>query len=221
MSLADAVDDWLAQHWVGAEHDRRLEQHLLLLQDMLHMGRMKLEHHLVTALLISFVSHDFNLALLYILTLRPSNSANSVHGVEGALTDAWEDIVNDGTFLLHCLLELLLTVSPCSGAADRFLMDSILVRRVMDAASRGVTMALGEVIDQYIGLWMSRAHIGSSEAWLTKLAYHQNTRRKFGVRLRATWNLHCGCLRSVTCVDETLAKQKAAKVGNVPVGNSG
>ena len=87
-------------------------------------------------------------------------------------------------------------------------MEAILVGRIMDASRRGLALPLQAVIDEYIGLWMRRSVPDSLLPVLTRLAYHANARRKFGVRLRQTWNLHVGGLRTLTCVDEETAQQK-------------
>jgi len=53
---------------------------------------------------------------------------------------------------------------------------------------------------------------------LTGLTYHANLRRKFGVRLRRTWDLHVGGLRTLTCDDEQTAKQKVHGYQRVCMG---
>ena len=94
-------------------------------------------------------------------------------------------------------------------------MEAILVGRIMDASRRGLALPLQAVIDEYIALWMKRSVPDPIVPMLTRLTYHANTRRKFGVRLRRTWNLHIGGLRTVTCQDEHTAQQKVAVVQRV------
>ena len=120
----------------------------------------------------------------------------------------WDDLLDDETFALHCIVELLLPSGPLMLVADRFVMERILVGRILDAGGRGVVLPLDQVIEQFLSLWLARSSCGALEPWLTRLAYHENTRRKFGVHLRSVWNLHFGNLRSITSVDEVTAKQK-------------
>ena len=87
-------------------------------------------------------------------------------------------------------------------------MEAILVGRIMEASRRGVVMPLQAVIDEYLCMWMSRSVPHALVSFLTRLAYHRNTRRHFGVHLRKVWSLHVGGLRSLTCVDEHTARQK-------------
>ena len=71
-------------------------------------------------------------------------------------------------------------------------------------------MTLDRVIEEYLGLWCQRSYIPDGAAsWMAKLAYHENTRRKFGVRLRRIWNLQMGSLRVLTPTDPITGQIKA------------
>jgi hypothetical protein len=88
-------------------------------------------------------------------------------------------------------------------------MEAILVARIMEAARRGLALPLQAVVDEYLGLWMNRSVPDPLVPVLTRLTYHANTRRKFGVHLRRTWDLHIDGLRTITCHDELTAQHKA------------
>ena len=183
---------------------------LQLLRAILHVSTDQLDEHLITAVLISFLAQDVNLALHYLNAKRPVQSPYASFSLEEVLVIVWDDLLEDDTFALHCLVELVLPAGPLMLKAERFVMESVLVRRIMDAGRRGVTMPLDQVIEQFLSLWLQRTSCHGMEAWLTRLAYHENTRRKFGVHLRSVWNLHWGSLRTITCVDPDIGQRKAS-----------
>ena len=189
--------------------DIRRQYLLQSLRDMLHVDEAKLEKFLIVAVLITLFTDHMDLALLYLMAQRPAQSSHSAMSLEASFLAVWDQLLDDDTFALHCLVELVLPAGPLMLIADRFAMEHILVGRIMEAASRGVTMALDQVIEQFLGLWLSRTHCGPLEAWLTNLAHHQNIRRKFGVHLRSVWNLQWGSLRTITSVDQDTARHKA------------
>ena len=186
--------------------------HLHVLGEVMQADPVTLERYLIVAVLIAVIASDFDLALLYLMGRRPVQSSQHGFCIEDCLSQAWDCLLEDQTFALHCVVELLLPAGPLYMIAERFVMESILVRRVVNAASRGVTMALDEVVDVFLGLWLARTSASGHEHWLTRLAHHENSRRKFGVHLRSVWNLHCGTLRTVTPVDEATARQKASRM---------
>ena len=194
--------------------DIRRQWHLQSLRDILQVDSAKLEKLLIIAVLITFLTEDLDLALLYLIGQRPAQSSHSASSLEEILTAMWDQLLDDDTFALHCLVELVLPAGPFMLIADRFAMESILVGRIMEAASRGVTMPLDQVIEQFLGLWLDRSSCEAMEVWLARLAHHQNTRRKFGVHLRSVWNLHWGSLRTITSVEEDTARRKATWIEN-------
>ena len=210
MPPASLVDTVPWDEAFAADPDIQKHRHLSRLKEVLHVDCGKLEQLLITAVLISFLTGDFNLSLFFIIGQLPTQSSHFGRSVEPLLTAVWDNLLDDHTFALHCCVELVLPAGPFMMIADRFVMESILMRRVMDAATRGVTMALDQVIEQFLGLWFGRSPCVAMENWLTRLAHHQNTRRKFGVRLRAVWNLHCGTLRTITPVNEDIGRQKVS-----------
>ena len=48
---------------------------------------------------------------------------------------AWDELRDDDIFALHCLLELVLPAGPFMLMADLFVMETFVVRRIMDVAS--------------------------------------------------------------------------------------
>ena len=194
--------------------DIRRQFHLHALRDVLQVDMAKLEQVLITAMLISFLTQDLDLALYYVIGQRPAQSWHPGISLEEIFTAVWDQLLDDETFTLHCLVELLLPAGPLMLIADRFVMESILVGRIMEASTRGVTMQLDQVIEQFLGLWLARSSCAPMETWLARLAHHQNTRRKFGVHLRSVWKLHWGSLRTITSVDEDTARHKATWTQN-------
>ena len=204
----------------GADPIIRRHCHLQCLGEILNVDLGKVEKFLITAVLISFLSGSVDLATLYLIAQRPARSSHPGQSVEQVLMAVWDELLDDDIFAVHCVLELVLPSGPLMLKAERFVMESILVRRILDACRLGVTMPLGQVIEQYLDLWLLRPSCHGSEPWLTRLAHHVNARRKFGVRLRSVWNLHWGSLRTITSVDEQQALQKATCFGGMSRGIS-
>ena len=167
------------------------------------------ERFLVVAMLIYIISGDFDVALHFLMTKSARLASSPMATFEGTVRELWSVLFEDETFAMTCALELCFSQGSCRIQAEQFIMEVILVGRIMDASRRGLALPLQAVIDEYIGLWMKRSVPDTLVPVLTRLTYHANTRRKFGVRLRGTWNLHIGGLRTVTCHDEQTAKQKA------------
>ena len=188
--------------------DVRRDQHLEVLQSILQVDAAKLERLLITSVLVWLLSQDTDLALLYIVAHRPARSSHCEVSLANVFAVVWDDLLDDDTFALHCVVELLLPEGLML-TADRFVMERILVGEILQAASVGVVLPLDQVIDKFLSLWLSRSSCGGLETWLSKLAHHQNTRRKFGVHLRSVWNMSHGSLRSITSVDHDSAQQKA------------
>jgi hypothetical protein len=167
-----------------------------------------LERFLLVAALIYFISGDFDLALYYLLSkghrlcLPPASSFKSM------IDELWLVLFEEETFALTLALELCFSSGWCRIQAEQFIMEAILVGRIMDASCRGLALPLHAVIDEYIALWMNRSVPDGLVPMLARLTYHANARRKFGVRLRKTWNLHIGALRAVNCHDDQSAQQK-------------
>lgn len=220
MSHADAAAALFWHSRAPLDPDLQRYYHRGLLSEILHVDGATLENLLIVAFLIGLISQNVDLALHYILGRRPATSTHSAVSLTQIFSVVWDELLDDETFALHCVVELLLPAGPLLLVADRFVMESILVGRIFDAGCRGVVLPLDQVIEQFLSLWLARSSCGPLEAWLTRLAYHTNTRRKFGVHLRSVWNLHFGNLRSITSVDEVTAKQKATVWQHGFIGSS-
>jgi len=168
------------------------------------------DHFLVVAMLIYVMTDDFDVALHFLLTKSAHLPTASVLTFEGTVREAWPLLLDDASFAASCALELCFPQGLLRLQAEQFIMEAILVARIMDASRRGLVLTLQAVIDEYLGLWMKRSVPDPFVPVLTRLTHHPNTRRKFGVRLRRTWNLHIGGLRTVTCHDESAAQIKAS-----------
>ena len=180
------------------------------LQQACGCSQHHLEHDLLVASLIQLMTGNFDLVLAYLLWKKSKQSSRTSSGIEDIIRSLWLHLFDDETFCMRCCVELLDGPSRVRAEADRFAMESIIVERIMQSARRGVAMPLGQVIDEFLGLWFRRTTISAVlELWIVRLAYHRNTRRKFGVRLRAVWQLHIGSLRTVTPTAPTLGREKA------------
>ena len=155
---------------VTAGADPIFRRHCLLqcLGEILNVDLGKVDKFLITAVLISFLTRSLDLAILYLMAQRPARSSHPGQSVEQVVMAVWDDVLDDDIFALHCLLELVLPSGPLMLTAERFVMESILVRRILDACRLGVTMPLGQVIEQYLDLWLSRPSCHGSEPWPTR-----------------------------------------------------
>ena len=166
------------------------------------------ERLLLVALLIDILSGDFDVALHFLMTKSARPAPSTIATFEFTVRELWTRLLDDETFAMACALEICFSQGQCRLQAEIFIMEAILVGRIMDASRRGLVLPLQAVIDAYIGLWTRRSVPDAYLPTLTRLSHHANARRKFGVRLRTTWNLHVGGLQTLTCVDEQTAKQK-------------
>ena len=177
-----------------------------------------LERFLLVAMLIDIISGDFDVALHFLITKRARPADSTTPTFESTVRELWSVLFDDDTFAMSCALELCFPQGPCRLQAEKHIMEAILVGRIMDASRRGLVLPLQAVIDEYIGLWTRRSVPDAYLPTLTRLSHHANARRKFGVRLRRTWNLHVGGLPTLTCVDEQTAKQKVHVCQRVCMG---
>ena len=179
------------------------------LQHAFGYSLLHMENDLLIASIIEFMSNDFALALAY-LNWKKSLQTERIGGaIEDMVRSLWEYLFDDTTFCMRCVLELCDGSSRARTVADRWVMESMLVRDIMQAGLRGVVMNLNRIIEVFLGLWFQRDSTPPLlQSWLCRLAYHENSRRKFGVRLRTVWNLHIGSYRVVTITEPDLARQK-------------
>ena len=171
-------------------------------------SRVQIDRVLVVAMLIFFITDDFDVALHFLLTRSLKIPTSAASTFEDAVREVWPLLLDDNVFASMCALELCFGEGVLRLQADQFIMETILVGRILDATRRGLVLTLQAVIDEYMSLWMKRSVPASIVPMLLRLTHHYNTRRKFGVRLRRIWNLHLGCLRTITCHDESDARIK-------------
>jgi hypothetical protein len=171
-------------------------------------SQAQLDRFLVVAMLIFFITDDFDVALHFLMTRSVKTPTSAAQTFENAVREVWPYLLDDNVFASTCALELLFAQGVLRLQADQFIMESILVGRILDATRRGLVLSLQAVIDEYMSLWMKRSVPAAIVPMLLRLTHHYNTRRKFGVRLRRIWNLHLGCLRTITCHDESDARIK-------------
>ena len=184
-------------------------QHFRELQEAWGCTEHELQRDLLVAALIQLMTGNFDLVLAYLVWRKSLQPRGLGGAIEGIVTVLWPLLFEDDIFCMQCFLELCSRASDVRMAADRFAMESILVERILQSARRGVVMPLNRVIEEFLSLWFQRSHIPDGvESWLARLAYHANTRRKFGVRLRQAWQLHFGSLRVVTPTDPVAGRLK-------------
>ena len=174
------------------------------------VSQVHIDRFLVVAMLIFFMTDDFDVALHFLLTRSAHSPTAPSLTFEDAVREAWPLLLDDAAFAFTCALELCFPQGLLRLQAEQFIMEAILVACVLDASRRGLVLTLQAVIDEYLGLWMKRSVPDPFVPMLTRLTHHPNTRRKFGVRLRRTWNLHIGGLRTITCHDESVAQIKVS-----------
>ena len=110
------------------------------------------ERYLVVAMLIYFISGDFDVALHFLMT-KSARSASSVSATfEGSFRDVRCVLLDDESFAMTCALELCYSQGSCRIQAEQFIMEVILVARIMEAARRGLALPLHAVVDEYLGL---------------------------------------------------------------------
>ena len=73
---------------------------------------------------------------------------------------------------------------PIRYRADVFLMHTCLVGIIVDQNKRGLTVDLPEAVQVYLRLWSHRPMSDRTAVALRRLAWHRNSRRRFGVLLR-------------------------------------
>ena len=73
--------------------------------------------------------------------------------------------------------------------ADTFLVHTLLVEHVIAQNRKGIVLDLEQVITKYIRLWAWRPMSDIVERRLSRLVWHRNERRRFGVSLRREWAL--------------------------------
>ena len=78
---------------------------------------------------------------------------------------------------------------PIRYRADVFLMHTCLVGLIVDQNKRGLTVDLPGAVQVYLRLWSHRPMSDRTAVALRRLAWHRNSRRRFGVLLRLNFML--------------------------------
>ena len=97
--------------------------------NILHVEAAKLEKLLITAVVLWLPSQDTDLALLYIVGHSPANSGHSAVSLAAVFAVVWDELLDDETFALHCVVELLLP-DGLMRTAHCFVMERILVGQI-------------------------------------------------------------------------------------------
>ena len=83
---------------------------------------------------------------------------------------------------------------PWREAADRFLMESLVVDRIRAANTSGVSVPSSEVWAMLQRMWAMRPQSAKTKAWLLTLAGSSVSRRSYLQKLRRRWLLTSGVL---------------------------
>ena len=168
------------------------------------------------ALLIWILSRKADLAMCYVL------SRGKTYDLDGCdLSDSARVVL----FLAEWLRDEKLRHSLHAGlaslevrdriAADVFLVRSLLISYIIQQNANGLTVDLSHAIFKYVKLWSYRPTSERVRARLSRLIWHRNSRRKFGVELRKEWDLTIN-------VFETARELPAHAIRRqVPVNNPG
>jgi len=139
----------------------------------------------VVAIVIWFLSRNPDLAVLYLQT-RSSATVTcadfyvDAHVAALTMLDWFRDAAIGGV-VLAALTSL---EHKCRHQADNFLMQTCLVEFIVAQNQRGLTVDLPQAIHVYLRLWSHRSRSHRTAIALRRLAWHRNSRRRFGVALR-------------------------------------
>ena len=139
----------------------------------------------VVAIVIWFLSRNPDLAVLYLqtrsgATITSTDFYSDAHVAALTMLDWFRDAAIRGV-VLAALTSL---EHQCRHQADMFLMQTCLVEFIVAQNQRGLTVDLPQAIHVYLRLWSHRARSHRTATVLRRLAWHRNSRRRFGVALR-------------------------------------
>lgn len=99
---------------------------------------------------------------------------------------------------------------PWRTAADRFLMESLLVDRIAQMSASGLAMSSACAWEAYVRYWSYRPKTHEQQAWLRKLDSTPHKRQKYLWRLRRRWGIQCGAPDARPGLSMTLLRDRAS-----------
>ena len=142
----------------------------------------------VVAIVIWFLSRNLDFAVLYLQTRRTATITSTdfykdAHVAALTMLDWFLDAA-----IRDVVLAALTSLGhQCRHQADTFLMQTCLVEFIVAQNQRGLTVDLPQALHVYLRLWSHRAMSDRTAMVLRRLAWHRNSRRRFGVALRRTF----------------------------------
>ena len=120
---------------------------------------------------------------------RPWHTRSTHVDVNVALISAWATQWGSHGLVVAAVENL---EHPWRIAADRFLMESLLVDRISDMSTSGLAMSSACAWDTYMRLWSYRPQSPQQHAWPGKLDSTSRMKKKYLWQLRRRWGIQCG-----------------------------
>jgi hypothetical protein len=96
--------------------------------------------------------------------------------------------------------------------ADEFLVRSLVAEFISEQNRKGLTVPTDTAIEMYLRFWAHRPSSLQVQERLKKLTYHRNSRRKFGVLLRAEWMLQFSVIKAARDLEFAEIRARAFRV---------
>ena len=120
---------------------------------------------------------------------RPWHTRSTHVDVNVALISTWATQWGSHGLVVAAVEDLQ---HPWRTAADRFLMESLLVDRISDMSTSGLALSSACAWDAYMRLWSYRPQSPQQHTWLCKLDSTPRMRKKYLWQLRRRWGIQCG-----------------------------
>ena len=182
--------------------------------DVHHIGKRPRRQDCVVAVLIWLLSKSLPLTDAY---LRSWSSCPRPHLAEEQSQETL--ILQLSSWLLthpECVLHALGNVEDIFRIrADEFLVRSLVAEFISEQNSKGLTVPTDTAIEMYLRFWAHRPCSLQVQENLRKLTHHRNSRRKFGVLLRAEWMLQFSVIKSARDLELDEIRSRAISVKTI------
>ena len=163
--------------------------------DFYHTGQRPRRRDCVVSVLVWLLSKSLPLTDAYLRSCsscpRPDLSDDQSQETQTLQLSSWLLAYPDS--VLHALANFEDTLRI---RADEFLVRSLVAEIISEQNSEGMTVPTDTAIEMYLRFWTHRPSSLRVQENLMKLTHHRNTRRKFGVLLRAEWMLQFSVIKS-------------------------
>jgi hypothetical protein len=185
--------------------------------DICHTGERPRRRDCVVSVLVWLLSKSLPLTDAY---LRSSSSCPRLHLAEGESQET--ETLQLSRWLLayaDCVLHALANVEDAFRIrADEFLVRSLVAEFISEQNSKGLTVPTDTAIEMYLRFWAHRPSSLRVQENLRKLTHHRNSRRKFGVLLRAEWMLQFSVIKTARDLEFDEIRARALNVKTFPPG---